>query len=62
MVEARQHRRRERLDDLLLAQPAEEAEGAAADVLVGVLEVVAQVLADEDLVLGLLLFLVFCLG
>jgi len=49
VVEALQDGRRQRLDDLLLAQAAEEAERAAADELVGVLEVVAQVLADEDL-------------
>lgn len=41
-------RRDQGLDDLDLVEAAEEAEGDAADVLVGVLEVVAEVLADED--------------
>ncbi len=39
----------QRLQDLLLADAAQEAQRDAADVLVGVLQVVAQVLADEDL-------------
>lgn len=38
----------ERLEHLGLGEAAEEAEGDAADVLVGVVEVVAEVLADED--------------
>jgi len=38
----------ERLNDLRLIEAAEETEGDAADVLVGVLEVVAEILADED--------------
>jgi hypothetical protein len=39
----------ERLQDLLLPDAREEAQRDAADVLVGVLQVVAQVLADQDL-------------
>lgn len=46
MLEVREDGRDERLDDLRLIEAAEEAEGDAADVLVGVLEVVAEVLAD----------------
>ena len=40
---------RERLQDLLLLDPAQEAQRDAPDVLVGVHQVVAQVLADQDL-------------
>lgn len=36
----------ERLDDLRLIEAAEEAESDTADVLIGVLKVVAEVLAD----------------
>lgn len=39
----------ERLKNFLLANAAQEAQGHATDVLVGVLQVVAQVLADQDL-------------
>lgn len=39
----------ERLQDLFLADAAQEAKRHAADVLVGVLQVVTQVLADQDL-------------
>lgn len=42
------NRRDQWLDDLDLVEAAEEPERDAADVLVGVLEVVAEVLADED--------------
>ncbi|QCD77371.1 hypothetical protein DEO72_LG1g994 [Vigna unguiculata] len=46
MLEVREDGRDERLDDLRLIEAVEEAEGDAADVLVRVLEVVAEVLAD----------------
>ena len=39
----------QRLQDLLLPDSAQEAQGDAPDVLVGVLQVVAQILADQDL-------------
>jgi len=48
MLEVGKHGRHERLEHLGLGEPAEEAQGDAADVLVGALEVVAKVLADED--------------
>lgn len=48
VLEVGENGRNERLDDLGLVEAAEEAESDAADVLVGVLEVVAEVLADED--------------
>jgi hypothetical protein len=49
VLQAGQDGGNERLQDLLLADAAQEAQRDAADVLVGVLQVVAQVLADEDL-------------
>ncbi|GMN48127.1 hypothetical protein TIFTF001_017308 [Ficus carica] len=48
VLEIGENGRDERLDDLGLVEAAEEAESDAADVLVGMLEVVAEVLADED--------------
>ena len=39
----------QRLQDLLLPDSAQEAQGDAPDVLVGVLQVVAQILADQNL-------------
>jgi len=46
MLEVGEDGRDERLDDLRLIEAAEETEGDTADVLVGVLEVVAEVLVD----------------
>lgn len=48
VLEIGENRRDERLDDLGFVETAEEAEGDTADVLVRVLEVVAEILADED--------------
>lgn len=48
MFEVGENGGNERLDDLGLVESAEESEGDAADVLVGMLEVVAEILADED--------------
>ena len=49
MLQAGQDGGDEGLQDLLLPDAAQEAQRDAPDVLVGVLQVVAQVLADEDL-------------
>lgn len=48
VLEIRQDRGQKRLDDLGLVEAAEEPERDAAYELVGVLEVVAEVLANED--------------
>lgn len=48
MLEARDDGRDQRLEDLRLLDPAQETEGGTAEELVRVLEVVAEVLADED--------------
>ena len=48
VLEVGQDRRQKRLDDLGLVEAAEEPERDAAYELVGVLEVVAEVLANED--------------
>ena len=49
MVQAGQHAGNEGLQNVLLMDAAQEAEGHPPDVLVGVLQVVAQVLADQNL-------------
>ena len=49
MFQAGQDGGDQRLQDLLLPDAAQKAQCDAPDVLVGVLQVVAQVLADEDL-------------
>lgn len=43
-----ENRRDQRLDDLGLVQSAEKSQRNASDVLVRVLKIVAEVLADED--------------
>ena len=48
VLEVGQDRRQKRLDDLGLVEAAEEPERDAADELIRVLEVVAEVLANED--------------
>ena len=48
VLEVGEDGRDERLNDLGLVEAAEEAERDAADVLIGVLEIVAEILADED--------------
>jgi len=47
MLEVGEDGRDEKLDDLRLIEATEETEGDAANVLVGVLEVVAEVLAYQ---------------
>jgi hypothetical protein len=48
VLEARDDGRDQRLQDLTLLDPAQETESGAAEELVRVLEVVAEVLADQD--------------
>ena len=48
MVEISDDRGNQRLHELRLGYTAEEAEADAADVLVGVLEVISEVLNHED--------------
>ena len=52
VLQASQDGGNERLQDLLFPDAAQEAQRDAPDVLVGMLQVVAQVLADEDLQAG----------
>ena len=52
VLQAGQHAGNEGLQDVLLMDAAQEAEGHPPDVLVGVLQIVAQVLADQDLQAG----------
>ena len=49
MLQAGQDGGYQRLQNLLLPDSAQEAQRDAPDVLVGVLQVVAQILADQDL-------------
>ena len=49
MLQAGQDGGYQRLQDLLLPDSAQEAQGDAPNVLVGMLQVVAQILADQNL-------------
>ena len=49
MLQAGQDGGYQRLQNLLLPDSAQEAQGDAPDVLVGMLQVVTQILADQDL-------------
>lgn len=48
VFEVGENGRNERLNDLRLVESTQESEGYTSDVLVRVLEIVAEVLADED--------------
>jgi hypothetical protein len=49
MLQVGQDAGHQRLQDLLLADAGEEAQGDPPDVLIGVLQVVPEVLANQDL-------------
>ena len=49
MLQAGQDGGNQRLQNLLLAYPAQEAQRDTPNVLIGVLQIVAQILADQDL-------------
>ena len=52
MLQAGEDGGNERLQDLLLSDSAQEPQRGAPDILVGVLQVVSQVLADQNLQAG----------